>query len=71
MTTVPAVFPVTVPEADPTVATTVLELDQTPPVNRSVRSVEDPEQTLNIPLIGVGIPSTVAVVVIKHPLAWV
>ena len=48
----PAVTPVTIPVVEPTVATAVLLLLQVPPVVASVSVLEEPAQTVSIPLMG-------------------
>jgi hypothetical protein len=65
---VPAATPVTIPDADPTVAWAVLLLLQVPPAVRSDKVVVKPIQTLVVPVITAGIGLTVIAEVIKHPV---
>lgn len=60
---VPAVTPVMIPLADPTVATDVAADVQVPPVTVFVNVVDDPVQTVNVPPIADGVWFTVNVAV--------
>ena len=69
----PALIPVTVPEV-PTLAVPALTLLQVPPVVASVREVDNPEQTDNVPDIaptdGATFTETIAVAA-TEPQAFV
>ena len=67
---VPGVPPVTKPEADPIVATTVLLLIHVPPP-ASLKVVDRPEHTDVVPVIADGNGLTVATFVTLHPPASV
>lgn len=51
----PALTPVATPESEPIVATDVLLLVQLPPAGVAFKEVVKPEQTLNVPVIAVGV----------------
>ena len=63
----PLVTPVTVPDADPTVATVILLLVHVPPVGEELNVVEVPSQIANVPVIGPGEAFTVTTLVVKQP----
>jgi hypothetical protein len=67
ITAVPVVMPVTMPEAEPTVAMPAEAGLQVPPPP-SVSVVVPPVQMLNAPLMAAGNGCTVTVVVVKQPV---
>ena len=67
MTAVPPATAVTVP-SEPTVATEVLLLDQTPPAAASVSDSVEPAHTGALPVIGVGSALTVTTAVLVQPV---
>lgn len=68
---VPGATPVTIPDADPTVAIAVLPLVHVPPTIASVRLVVVPIQRLVDPLILTGAGLTVMVIVVSQPVGKV
>ncbi len=68
MFTVPALWPVTTPLAEPTVATEVLPELHVPPVGAPVRVDVVPSHVDNEPLMPVGSALTVTVRVRRHPV---
>lgn len=64
MVTVPEATPVTMPDAEPTVATKPLLLVHVPPVEASANAVVIPVQTFRVPVIAAGSGLTVTPVVI-------
>lgn len=64
---VPTDEPVTTPEPEPTVATAVLLLVQTPGVEASLNVVDRPEQTEVLPRMPAGKGLTVTVLTAVHP----
>jgi len=68
---VPDATPVTLPVAEPTIATPVLLLNHVPP-DVVFASVDiDPSHTLNVPVIAAGLAFTVIVSFLEHPVARV
>ena len=65
---VPADTPVTVPEAEPMVATAVLVLLQVPPEVASLNVVVKPTHTVEVPEIAAGKGLTVTLVTARHPV---
>jgi hypothetical protein len=61
ITTVPAAIPVMLPVDEPIVAINELPLVHIPPATDSLKATEDPTQTLEAPVIPVGMGSTVIV----------
>ena len=68
MTVVPGATPVTIPVAEPTVATAVLPLNHVPPPVGSNKDVVLPTQTVGIPMMAVGGGVTVTVMVAAQPV---
>jgi hypothetical protein len=68
MVAVPAATPVTIPVDEPTVATPVLLLLQTPPGERLLSVVVLPAHTVDAPVTGAGEPDTVTVAVAVQPV---
>ena len=64
---VPALTPVTIPEAEPTDALALL-LVHVPPVIRSLSIIVDPGQTFKVPVIAGGTASTVTTKVAVQPV---
>jgi hypothetical protein len=74
MEDVPAVSPVTIPEADPIDATEVVPLVQVPPVETSLRLlIPPPAHITAIPVIpaGIGFTVTTAVTYVLQPEPFV
>ena len=69
MDTLPGVIPVAYPDAEPIVATEMLELLQKPPVVASLSVAPNPWQTLAGPLIGAGAILTLTRSVVVQPAA--
>ncbi len=67
MVTVPALTPVTVPDALPTVAFAVLLLLHVPPLVAFAKVVVLPVHVTAVPVITAGIAFTVTSRVLKHP----
>ena len=67
----PAATPVTVPVDDPTVAMALLLVVHDPPAETSVRFVDDPTHTKELPDIEDGTSATVSVVAAPQPVASV
>jgi hypothetical protein len=65
---VPAVTPVTIPEAAPIVAMLVLPLSHVPPAEASVSVVVRPIHTVAVPPMDAGNGLTVTIVVVVQPL---
>ena len=63
----PAAFPVTIPEPEPTEAIAVLELVQLPPDGEELSVVVVPVQTDIVPVLVEGVVLTVACLVEKQP----
>jgi hypothetical protein len=64
---VPATIPLTIPVAEPTVATLALLLVQVPLVGDEPKVVVAPSQTVVVPLIALGVLITVTLFVAKQP----
>lgn len=71
MFVVPAVNPVTTPDAEPIVATLVLLLVHRPPIVPLLNVVVDPSHTVVLPEIATGVWFTVILIVAAHPDASV
>ena len=67
ITGAPDDMPVTIPEAEPTVACAGLLLLHVPPVTISLCVIVDPTQTLLRPVIGAGVALTVSIAVLMQP----
>jgi len=67
MVVVPEVTPVTMPDDEPTVATSVLELDHVPAPGPDDNATADPIQVFSVPVIAVGTGLTVIVDVADAP----
>lgn len=65
---VPPATPVTIPDADPTVATDVLPLVHVPPLTELESVVLRPAHTMGMPAIVAGPGTTVTTVVAAHPV---
>ena len=63
MNEVPATRPANVPEVEPIVPTATLLLLQVPPVTELLKEVEEPAQTLAVPVIVAGEGLIVSIVV--------
>lgn len=66
MLTIPPLIPLTIPEAEPTVATRGLLLVHAPPEVELVSVIDEPAQTVDGPEIAAGEAFTVMLLVAMH-----